>query len=144
MKNNMHHRLVEGARFYCYCSQCAEGSATIKTMLDDEGKTLLIDRHITCPTTIPGKILIYNFSIGLLHYHPVLNGLTHVIRACSAHYNFHYHRWFYKHPTQNRGIVEGIRPLNSILESHEAYREALDYISVNFYERIEEWLAKKS
>lgn len=144
MNNNTHHRLTEGTRFYCYCEQCVEGSVTIKTVLDDEGKILLIDRHVECSKTVLGKSLMYNFSLGLQHYHPDLNRLTYVIRACSAHYNFHYHRWLYTHPAMNRGIVEGGRPLNSILESHGAYHEALDYVSANFYERIEEWLAKKS
>lgn len=48
-----------------------------------------------------------------------------VIRGCSSHRNFHYHRYKYR---SDCSIVEENRPLNSITESNAAYEEAIAFI----------------
>lgn len=63
-----------------------------------------------------------------------------VIRGCSSHRNFHYHRYKYR---SDRSVVEENRPLNSITESNAAYEEATAFIVEGAFERGEVWQALK-
>ncbi|MGV3017674.1 hypothetical protein, partial [Rothia sp. 88186D007BW] len=86
--------------------------------------------------------LVVNFSVGLMAYHTPLKGVVDVIRACSAHENFHYHVGDYLRP-KKKLPARGIRVLNSAEDSHEAYDEACSYVIGEAFERWREWHPKK-
>lgn len=85
--------------------------------------------------------MAYNFSIALsCRNEETPEQYWQVIRSCSSHRNFHYHRYKYR---SDRSVVEENRSLNSIMESNAAYEEATAFIVEGAFERIEEWQASK-
>ena len=109
--------------------------------LDDENTLRITDRHTTCTATDPARDMAYNFSIALSYRdEKAPDKYWQVIRGCSSHRNFHYHRYKYR---SDRSVVEENRPLDSIMESNAAYEEATVFIVEGAFERIEEWQALK-
>ena len=136
-------RLTSGEKFYCRCPSCSEtwDYPPVISYLDDENTLRITDRHTTCTATDPARDMAYNFSIALsCRNEEAQEQYWQVIRGCSSHRNFHYHRYKYR---SDRSIVEENRPLNSIMESNAAYEEATAFIVEGAFERIEEWQALK-
>lgn len=137
-------RLASGEKFYCRCKSCVEtwGSPAIVSYIDDVGSLRITNRHTICTATDPARDMVYNFSLDLSFrdgsFEP--GRYWQVIRGCSSHRNFHYHRYKYR---SDRSVVEENRPLNSIMESNAAYVEAAAFIVEGVFERIEEWQALK-
>ncbi|WP_145988396.1 hypothetical protein [Rothia mucilaginosa] len=134
---------MEGEKFYCRCESCVEtwGSPAIASYIDDVGNLRITDRYTICTATDPARDMACNFSIALsCRNEEVQDQYWQVIRGCSSHRNFHYHRYKYR---SDRSVVEENRPLNSIMESNAAYEEATAFIVEGAFERIEEWQALK-
>ena len=137
-------RLASGEKFYCRCESCVEtwGSPAIVSYIDDVGNLRITDRHTICTATDPARDMAYNFSLDLSFrdgsFEP--GRYWQVIRGCSSHRNFHYHRYKYR---SDRSVVEENRPLNSIMESNAAYEEATAFLVEGAFEWIEEWQALK-
>ena len=135
-------RLASGEKFYCRCESCVEtwGSPAIVSYIDDVGNLRITDRHAICTATDPARDMAYNFSLDLSFrdgsFEP--GRYWQVIRGCSSHRNFHYHRYKYR---SDRSVVEENRPLNSIMESNAAYVEATAFIVEGAFERVEVWQA---
>ena len=136
-------RLISGEKFYCRCPSCSETweYPPVISYLDDENTLRITDRHTTCTATDPARDMAYNFSVALsCRNEEVQDQYWQVIRGCSSHRNFHYHRYKYR---SDRSVVEENRPLNSIMESNAAYEETTSFIVEGAFERIEEWQALK-
>lgn len=136
-------RLISGEKFYCRCPSCSEtwDYPPVILYLDDENTLRITDRHMTCTATDPARDMAYNFSIALSSRgEKTQNKYWQVIRGCSSHRNFHYHRYKY---LSDRSVVEENRPLNSTMESNADYEEATAFIVEGAFERIEEWQALK-
>lgn len=137
-----HQNLVPGTPFHRRCEECTETIPAIRYALDDDQQLEAIDRHITCASFSRENPLVVNFSVGLQAYHPPLGAKTDVIRACSAHNNFHYHVGDYLRP-KKKLPAQSMRELHSAQDSQEAYDEACTYIIAGAYERWREWQPKK-
>lgn len=93
-------RLASGEKFYCRCESCVEtwGSPAIVSYIDDVGNLRITDRHTICTATDPARDMAYNFSLDLSFrdgsFEP--GRYWQVIRGCSSHRNFHYHRYKYR------------------------------------------------
>lgn len=131
-----HDRLDSGSfRFHengdKVCDDCFRPRA-LKLFLDDEFITRGIARTWFC------KDNPVDFSIGVMTFSSVRKCFVDVMRACSAHANYHVHWWH--HLKVNEKSVQEHYPLNTQDDVIAAHQDA----SANVFPRYTEWKAKWS
>lgn len=108
------------------CPTCRKPRAA-KLYLDDEGQLLSISRVSRCARRV------VDFSIGVQTYHKTRTKFVYVVRACTAHANYHWHWWHFLRV--NEIEVEPKRLLDTQDDLNAAYTDA----SHNVIPRALEW-----
>lgn len=130
-------RLTEGdMRHPKNCPDCVEKPRlTMWISEEPDMKLQAIVRKTQC------KGADWDFSVGLMTNHPAMSKLADVIRGCSAHSNYHYHRWSYIHPkTDSR---QSVSVLDNEGEADVACREAVGFVVAGAPQRRAEWRTRK-
>ncbi|QOT16022.1 hypothetical protein [Paenarthrobacter sp. YJN-5] len=131
-----HKSLEQGLLHHEKCDGCLETRPALKTYIDTEDTLLSVERYIQCGS------FVWDFSVGLLAEHRATKGLENVVRACSAHANYHLHRWEYLFPRRKQ-VPESLAMLDNEEQAHEASLDAYSRVIVDAVEWRETWRAGK-
>ena len=131
-----HKGLKPGLLHHEKCENCRETRPALKIQIDDEDPLVSIERYIACGT------FVWNFSVGLRAMHHVTKAMEDVVRACSAHANYHVHFWNYLYP-RRKLVPESLGVLDNEEQAHVASMDAYSRVVSDAVERREEWRARK-
>ncbi|NWL35185.1 hypothetical protein DM791_20130 [Paenarthrobacter nitroguajacolicus] len=131
-----HRALDQGLLHHEKCEGCRETRPALKTYIDTEDLLVSVERYIQCGA------FVWDFSVGLLATHKVTNSLENVVRACSAHSNYHLHKWNYLYP-RKKLVPESFCMLDNEEQAHEASIDSYDRVIVEAVEWRDAWRTRK-
>lgn len=127
-----HNTLEQGSMYHPKCDSCTETRPALKFYLDFDDPLRVIERHIKCDN------FVWDFSIGLHGLHPALKKETSIVRACSAHANYHVHWWDYLYPRRDQ-VPKSYAVLDNEEKADHAYHDAVTYVIDDAFERRAQW-----
>ncbi|GAA3305568.1 hypothetical protein GCM10017709_27070 [Glutamicibacter nicotianae] len=129
-----HDRLVPGAFWHGECAGCSDDSRAVKVDLGEGLRT--VTRVKRCKSV---GDLVVDFSVGVQSEHPDMPKPADVIRGCSSHANYHWHRWDFQYPRRDLP-AESLCQLDSVLQVHNCFIDSTHRISGQAVDWREQWL----
>lgn len=136
MNAKTHEPLDKGELHHERCEKCVETRPAIKMYIDNDDPLVAIDRNTQCSGHV------WDFSVGLMAHHSVTKTMEHVVRACSAHSNYHLHEGDFLRPRKPK-VSKTFGTLDNEEQAHQAYLDSTMRIIGDAVEWRDQWRPKK-
>ncbi|WP_104044812.1 hypothetical protein [Arthrobacter sp. ZGTC412] len=137
MSDKSHGPLEQGLLYHEKCEGCVPTRPPLKMSLDEDDLLIAIDRHTRC------EGFVWDFSVGLMADHKVTRMMEHVVRACSAHANYHLHKGNYLRPKKLK-VSKTFGTLDNEQEADDAYNQSAMTIIGDAIEWRDRWRQGKT